>query len=534
MIRLYGFLFENKEESVLDYLGRIIGNSPYSGKVFLAGGAVRDEIMGKPVKDIDIVVTVPNGGIEFAEWLTKKVGAYKEGSNPVIYPRFGTAKFNLRGVQYNGIDLSGVDIESVMTRGEKYEKNSRKPEVVYADLKVDAERRDLTVNSLFKDLVTGEIKDLTGKGLIDIKNGIVRTPLDPDITFKDDPLRMLRAIRFAVKYKWKMPLSLVKALKKNAGMLKTISTERIQDELNKILMTDNPDLGLKLLSFTGLNQFIIPELDACRGVTQNKFHKDDVFDHICEVVKNTPVDLIARLGALFHDIGKSKTKTEDYNSNTGRLEVHFYKHEEVGAQMAQEIMTRLKYSNDQISAVSNIVENHMRLKQAGPEGTDISDKALRKFIADVGDNLEPILKVMQADNISHAVKASMPNQIVQLARRMKDLSTVATKPKLPINGNDLMAALGIPPGPILKRLLAAVEEDWYENPNISREEALMRASREYQKLSGSDAPQQDLMQHRIKNPETGNEILVKTALAYEKNHPAYQAAIQFLKSRGSQ
>lgn len=527
MIRLYNLLFESKEESALDYLGKIIQNSPFTGKVFLAGGAVRDEILGKPVKDIDIVVAMPDGGIEFANWLTRKVGAYKQGANPVVYPRFGTAKFNLRGVNYNGIDLSGVDIESVMTRGEKYNPGSRKPEVAYADLKADALRRDLTVNSLYKDLVTGEIKDLTGMGIKDIQDGVVRTPLDPDITFQDDPLRMLRAIRFAVKYNWKMPMSLVKALKRNADSLKNISSERIQDELNKILMTDNPDKGLRLLSYTGLNKHVIPELDTCRGVTQNAYHKDDVFDHILEVIKNTPKNLTTRLGALFHDIGKPATRSVGEDGK-----VHFYEHEDVGAEMSNNIMRRLKYPGDITNSVSRIVKNHMRLKAAGPEGDKLSDKALRRFMADSGEDLETQLMLMQADNVSHSEVASMPNQIERLSHRMKTLADkqpTGAKPSLPINGNDIMKLMGIKPGPVIKQLLQAVEDAWYADPAIGRDDALRIVKMEYEKITGSDSSDTDLMNKKIKNPETGNDILLKTALKYDDRHPAKQAAIKMLK-----
>jgi poly(A) polymerase len=525
VIKLYKLLFESREVSTLEYLGKIIQNSPFAGKVFLAGGAVRDELMGKPVKDIDLVVAMPDGGIQFAKWITQKTGAYKEGANPVIFQRFGTAKFNLRGVEYNGIDLSGIDIECVMTRGEKYETGSRKPEVVYADLKVDAERRDLTVNSLFKDLVTGEIKDLTGKGINDINKGIVRTPLDPDVTFRDDPLRMLRAIRFAVKYNWRMPLSLIKALKKNAHMLKVISDERIQDEFNKILMTENPDKGLKLLVFTGLNKFIVPELYKTIGVTQNQYHKDDVFNHILEVVKKTPPDLKARLAALFHDIAKPETRTED---NTG---IHFYGHEDVGEEVSKVAMRRLKYSNEMIHSVSLIVKNHMKLKFAGEDGSKASDKTLRRFMTVIGSDLGSALKMMHADNVSHSDDASMPEQIKRLASRMETLSSEQSntnKPNLPINGNDIMSTLGIKPGPLLKQLKAHVEEAWYENPSLSADDAMNIVKREYEKISGSNTSDTDMMNQKIKNPETGNEILIKTALGYEKNHPAYIAAMRFL------
>lgn len=526
MIRLSSLLFETKETSALDYLGKLIQNSPFAGYAYLAGGAVRDEILGKPVKDIDIVIAMPDGGIEFANWITRKIGAYREGSNPVIYPRFGTAKFNLRGANHNGIDLSGVDIESVMTRGEKYEKGSRKPDVVYADLKEDAERRDLTVNSLFKDLVTGEIKDLTGKGLSDIKNGIVRTPLDPDTTFADDPLRMLRAVRFAVKYDWKMPEELVDALKRNADSLKNISAERIQDEFNKILMTDRPDAGLKILTYSGLMKHIVPELYDTMGVKQNEHHDKDVFEHTLEVIKRTSPDLTARLASLFHDLGKPQTKT---TGPDGR--VHFYEHEDRGAEMAADIMQRLKYSNDEIKSVSNIVSNHMRLKPAGKDGEKATDKTLRKFMSSLGSDLGSALKMMQADNISHKGASSMPNQIPMLAQRMTTLADAqpsGARPVLPINGHDIMSALNIKPGPILKSLLQSVEDAWYENPSLDKNTALGIAKAAYeQEPTGND--QSDVLFTKIRNPETDNDILVKTALKYPDDHPAKIAAIKLMK-----
>jgi poly(A) polymerase len=528
MIKLRQLLFESREESTLDFLRKTILNSEFAGKVFLAGGAVRDEIMGKPVKDIDLVVSMPDGGIAFANWFTQKVGAFRNGTNPVVFPRFGTAKFNLRGITHNGVDLSGIDIETVMTRGEKYEKNSRKPEVVYADLKDDAFRRDLTVNSLFKDLVSGEIHDFTGRGRSDINAGIVRTPGDPDETFKEDPLRMIRAVRFAVKYNWKMPISMIKALKKNANMLGTISSERIQDELNKILMTDNPDKGLKLLVYLGLNKYVIPELDQCVGVTQNEHHKDDVFNHICEVVKNTPPDLTARLAAVFHDIAKPQTKT---TSEDGKI--HFYEHEDRGAEIAASSMQRLRYPNSAVESVSKLVKHHMRLKSAGADGRGVGDKALRKFKAELGDDLPSMLKLMHADNISHSEVSSMPNQIEILNHRMENLPMPINtgKSQLPISGHDIITTLGIKPGPVLKQLLAAVEDAWYADPALQPEEAINVVKKEYERLTGSITSDTDVMNQKIRNPETGNDILVRSALQYKDNHPVKKAAIALLNKK---
>lgn len=521
---------QSTEDVALDFLSNIIKESPFSGKVYLAGGAVRDQMMGKQVKDIDLVISEKDGGIKFAQWLTQKLNIHSTG-NPVIFPTFGTAKLNLRNTSYKGVDLSGIDIECVMTRGEKYTAGSRKPEVVYSDLKADVERRDLTVNSLLKNLTTGEVVDLTGKGLQDIKDGIVRTPLDPDITFKDDPLRMLRAIRFATKYNWKMPLSMVKALKRNAGMLQNISKERIHDELNKMLVTAYPDKALRIMSLTGLMQYVIPELDACRGVGQNQHHKDDVYDHILEVVKNTPPNLIARLAALFHDIGKPQTKTSD------RTGIHFIGHEATGADTATEVMKRLKYSNAETKSVADIVNLHMRLKAAGDSGEGISDKALRKFSVAIGDNLTPALMMMHGDNISHAEESKMPNQIPALEKRFALLAKEpSAKSKLPIDGHDISLALGIKPGPVFKNILQAVEDAWFENPALDKATALNIAKAAYKKIAEPAAeepskqikPSADLTQ-KIHNPETDNDIMIKTALGYDKNHPAYIAAANKIK-----
>ena len=502
---------KSQEEQALETISKLVKGTEYEGKTFLAGGAVRDEIMGKPLKDIDIVVSMPDGGIKFAEWATKKLGLRP----PVVFPRFGTAKF----------DVGGIDIEVVMTRGEKYEKGSRKPDVVYADLKDDAFRRDLTVNSLFKDVVTGEIKDLTGKGIADIKAGIVRTPTDPDQTFKDDPLRMLRAVRFAVKYNWKMPLSMIKALKKNADMLQNISQERIRDELNKMLMTDRPDMALKILTKTGLNKHVIPELDACVGVKQNEYHKHDVYEHILEVVRNTQPNLTARLAALFHDIGKPATKS---TGPDGR--VHFYQHEDVGAKMAGEIMDRLRYPKDETESVQSIVAHHMELKSTGKDGEKASDKQLRKFAVRLGKDLAPALLTMHADNISHKESASMPNQIPNITKKLQTLmqaQPAGEKPKLPVTGHDIMSALNLKPGPDIKKYLDIVQDAWYKDPNISKEKALKLVKILYKQDMTNNYG--DKLNKKIKNPETGNDILVKTALKYDKTHAAHKAAINFLR-----
>ena len=456
-----------KENAALDYLQKLVQSGPFRGRVYLAGGAVRDMQLGKDPKDLDVVVTGGiDAGMEFAKWATKTMGNYSDGSNPVLFPTYGTAKFTLKGITNNGIDLSDVDIEAVATRKEKYTTGSRKPEVSAGDLEDDVNRRDFTVNSLLKDLTTGEILDLTGKGKEDISKGIVQTPLNPDVIFTEDPLRMLRAVRFTMKYDWELPMFMIRALKRNAAQLRNISAERIRDELDKTLVTGSPDRAIKLLRITGLLNYIIPEFKSAYKMTQNVHHKRDVFGHTLDVLKGTNPVLIQRLMALFHDIGKTATRSV---TPTG---VHFYGHEDVGADMTRNIMRRLKYPTELIDAVVAGVSNHMKLKHGGDDAVKLSDKTLRKFKIALGDKLEDVLNVIHADNTAHSEASSMPNQIVNVRSRLKDLeSSTPSEPKLPITGKDLID-MGVKPGPIFSKILSAITEKWYENPNITTQEAL--------------------------------------------------------------
>lgn len=453
-----------KEEQLLKLIKKAIQGSEWENRVYLVGGAVRDQIMGDAVDDLDFVIDGNiTSGIDFASWLCKKWNVFKEGSNPVVFPNYGTASMH-----YHNIKL-----EFVAPRKEKYKEGSRNPIVSDGVLMDDATRRDLTINSLMRNISTNEILDLTGKGLSDIKKGIIRTPLDPDVTFKDDPLRMIRLIRFSVKYDFKVDENALESIRKNSSLIDTITKERIKDELNKILLTKNPSKGIEMMKNTGLLKYIIEEFNETIGMTQNQYHTEDVFGHSMSVLKNTPADLKTRLIALFHDIGKVLTKTVSPDGS-----VHFYGHEEASERMVRAIMTRLKYPSDMIEAVAQGVRQHMALKRGQDDASQLSDKSLRKFVAAVGDNLQNILDVIHADNISHADESTMMNQIGIVRQRIDNLNKQIDKTnmKLPINGNDLIA-LGLKPGPLIGSILNAVQDAWYENPNITREQAIEIANK---------------------------------------------------------
>jgi len=466
-MKLSDIILESTEEQkILDFLKHKIKGTEWENRVFLAGGAVRDEIMGKHPKDLDFLIDGElSAGIDFSIWLGKELGEYKKDSNPVIFPRYGTSKLSISKNKHN---LPNIDLEFVAPRKEKYTKGSRKPIVSGGKLMDDVLRRDLSINSLLKNITTDEILDLTGKGINDIKKGIIRTTSDPEIIFKEDPLRLIRTIRFMTKYNFKITKSTYDNIVKNAELINTISKERVKDELNKILEGNNPSKGINLLRKTGLLKYIIGEFNDTIGMTQNIHHNQDVFQHSLSVLKNTPPDLKTRLMALFHDIGKVLTKTVSPDGS-----VHFYGHEDASEKMVKDIMFRLKYPNELINAVATGVKHHMDLKHGDDDASKISDKSLRKFVTAVGENLTHILDLIHADNISHSDESSMKNQINNVRQRIDKLNSQVNKSnfKLPINGDDLIA-LGMKPSQQFREILQLIQDAWYDNPNITRDDAM--------------------------------------------------------------
>jgi putative nucleotidyltransferase with HDIG domain len=503
---------DEQAKAAVGFLKKMVTEGPFKGQVHLAGGPVRDMIMGKTPKDLDLSVVSDTiwGALKFTTWLAQKMGNYKgpfgppptfakhikvddygapkfspnendpalldamerydayyaQYSNPVIFPKFGTAKLNLTGT-FNGVDLTGVEVEAVSARKEIYEPGNRKPiQVLPGTLEDDAKRRDFRCNSLLMDLTTDNIFDVTGKGIEDIKNRVLITTSDPEVIFKEDPLRMMRAVRFMVQKGFNISPETESNIKKNASWLKFISRERVRDEIDKILVTKDPGAAFRKMNELGLLQYVAPEFKQMIGMTQNVHHEHDVFDHTMAVLAKTQPELVRRRIALFHDIGKLVTREV---TPTG---VHFYGHEDAGPEVAERIMTNLKYPTVDIDAVKLGIRHHMALKHGGDDAVKLSNKSLRKFKIAVGQYLEHILDVIHADNTAHASASAMPNQVAAVRKRLETLDIKEVdKPTLPITGNDLIA-IGIKPGPVIGKILSAVTDAWYENPNISPEEAM--------------------------------------------------------------
>lgn len=464
---------KDKFYKIVLYLKDLINGTKFEGKIYVVGGAVRDLYMDKEIKDIDIVVELPSGGIEFANWMEEN--GHTHGS-VVTYPTYGTAMFHLK-------EYPEVEIECVQTRKEQYkDKNSRNPETEYGTLYEDAMRRDLSINSLFLNISTNQIVDCCG-GLNDIKNHVIRVTSTPEIVYEEDGLRILRCVRFFSRFHaenndWYIEEETLKGMCNKVDRLSIITKERIADELNKMLMCDDPVCAMHLLLHIDAMKYVIPELCDLVGLEQNEYHSDDAWGHtmnVLNLVAKRPFygssRLDVRMAALLHDIGKPHVKSVD---DKGR--VHFYGHELAGADIAEIILRRLKYSNDFINEVKFLVENHMRTKQWGDTCEHMKDKTLRKLQYQCGyARFFELLTLIDADNKSHAIDHCLPNQVYminKLTNRMVDNNTDMFDYKLPINGDDVMFIKGIEPGRGVKDCLEYAMKLAYNNPKITRTELL--------------------------------------------------------------
>lgn len=456
-------------EQIVKYIGSLIQGTEWENHCFVVGGAVRDLVMGNEIKDVDLVLDTENGGIRFADWM--KESGYTKGS-VVTYPTYGTAMFRLK-------EFDDIEIECVQTRKEQYkDKNSRNPETEFGTIYEDAMRRDLTCNALYLSVSNGEIIDPTNKGISDIERHLIRVTSDPDIVYSDDPLRMMRTCRFVCRFDWEIDGNTYMGILNNVDRIKIITKERIQDELNKILSADNADLGISLLRSTGLLERIIPEFRETFDMGQNKYHNSTVFNHTLNVLKlvvKRPYwgssDLETRMAALLHDIGKVNTKTTDDKGN-----VHFYGHELAGADIAETVLRRLKYSNDFIDKVKFLVKNHMRTKQWGDSCKHMKDKTLRKLQHECGySRFSELMTLIDADNKSHTEEYCLPNQVYiinKITNQMVDEGTDMFDYELPINGDDVMFIKGIEPGKEIRECLDYAMKLAYNNPKITRTELL--------------------------------------------------------------
>lgn len=437
---------------------------------YVVGGYVRDLILGRPSKDIDFVTV--GSGIELAEKVASAIGPK---THIAVYRTYGTAQ----------VHDGPLELEFVGARRESYNRNSRNPIIEDGTLDDDLSRRDFTINAMAVSVNGNGFGELIDKfdGLGDIEHKIIRTPLDPDITFSDDPLRMMRAIRFATQLQFRIHPETLRAISRNAYRIEIIVAERIKDELVKIMRSPKPSIGWDLLSQTGLLKLILPELEALRGVeiVNGRGHKDN-FYHTLQVLDS--VALVSdkewlRWAALFHDIAKPVTKR--FDKETGWT---FHNHNYVGSKMIPKIFSRLKLPlGSEMRYVQKLVELHMR--PIALVDDEITDSAVRRLMNYAEEDLMDLMTLARADITSknESKKQRFLDNFDIVEEKFEEIKAkdFERNRKNPVDGNEIMHIFGLKQSPIVgfftKNLKQAIKDCEIEDTRESAIEYLLELAR---------------------------------------------------------
>lgn len=431
------------DNKILKTLGALADQHNF--EVYVVGGFVRDFFLQRERREMDFVVV--GDGIKFAELLAKHLRLPK----PTVYRNFGTAMLTWEEMQ----------LEFVGARKESYRGDSRKPQVEPADLPSDLSRRDFTINAMAFALNAGNFGTLVDPfdGQKDLQAKLLRTPLAPAATFSDDPLRLLRAIRFATQLDFEIEENTFNGMREMRERLRIISQERITEEFLKILAAPKPSLGFRLLDDAGVLAIIFPEFVALKGVEEYKgyFHKD-VFNHTLMVMDNLAAmseKVPLRLSAVFHDIAKPRTKAFIQGKGWS-----FHGHEDIGARMLPAIFNRLRLPTDWLKYVQKLTRLHLRPIALTEE--ECTDSAYRRLLFQAGEDLEDLLMLCRADITSGNVKRR-ERHLANFDFVVKRLNEVEEKDRMrafqsPVRGDEIMQVCGLAPGPLVGKLKTAIED----------------------------------------------------------------------------
>ena len=417
-------------------------------KSYLVGGCVRDLMLNPSADSIDIDIMVEGDGISFAKLLAKKMNVPKV----VPFPKFATAK----------IPYHEYEIEVASARLESYDKSSRNPSSIQiSNIQDDLLRRDFTINAMAVSLNENNFGEFFDpfNGMEDLKNKILKTPLNPDNTFSDDPLRMMRACYFASKLSLEIEPECLLSIQNNSERISIVSQERITNELFKILGTDRPSIGLNILQQSGLMEYVFPEISIMYGLDQsNEYHHKDIFYHTLEVVDNAAklsnnVDL--RLAALVHDIAKPKTRR--LSKSKGYT---FYGHDDVGARMLKGVAESMKFSNSTRDFITKLTALHLRPISLAKK--EVTDSAIRRLIVDAGEEIDDLMTLCRADITTKNPK-NISKYLANFDRVDKRIKEVTEIDKLkafqsPVRGDEIMKMFNLDPGKEVGKIKTMIED----------------------------------------------------------------------------
>lgn len=413
-------------DKIVGTLKKIIKGTKYEGHVFTVGGCERDRILGNPIKDVDIVIDLPNGGIEFANWLNDN--NYTNGS-VVVYEHYGTAMFRLS-------EIPDDIIEAVQTRRECYRNmESRNPETAFGTIMEDCSRRDFTINAIYRNISTGEVLDLTYCGQNDLSVGLIRTCGEPDIIFNEDPLRILRAIRFKCRLNFNIDEETYDGMVKNVDRLSIISRERITDEFSKMIQsTHAKDAITSIIEIGGIKHVIPCDLSEDE-IIKRLYHNDSLSS-----IDNVSSSLAVRLSRVFVEFGLDKT---------------------------EEILKNMKYSND-------IIKDVLWYKKHNNIDSVKTMHGLRKLLYECGD-------VYHFINVLGVYEFYGINKYKTYSLALRNIGNTMFNYKLPLNGNDIMEVLNISGGPIIKKIMNDLMDIAFINPDITKDDCIKYVKEHYSK-----------------------------------------------------